>query len=273
VSLSIECEHVGFAYDEGGHVLPAVVDVSLSVGPGASMALLGATGAGKSTLLQLVRGLLKPELGLVRLDGVAPGETGYAERRRQIGLVFQMPEMQLFAMSAKEDVAFGPRQLGWAPHEVDEAVQQALEQVGLPPEQFGARHPYSLSGGEQRRLALAGVLAMRPRVLLLDEPFASLDPGARRELGDVLRTLLATGMSMVLATHDVDQAWALCDERVVLSAGRVVAAGSWEFGNGGEEALERHRLRTPSLVELWRRLGRQTSGAPRSAAEAAEELS
>jgi energy-coupling factor transporter ATP-binding protein EcfA2 len=273
VSLSVECEHLSFAYDDGGRVLPALVDVSLSVRPGASVALLGATGAGKSTLLQLVRGLLEPEMGLVRLDGVAPGEAGYAALRREIGLVFQMPEMQLFAMSAKEDVAFGPRQLGWAPQEVDNAVGQALERVGLPPEEFGARHPYSLSGGEQRRLALAGVLAMRPRVLLLDEPFASLDPGARRELGDVLRTLLATGMSMVLATHDVDQAWALCDERVILSGGRVVAAGSWEFGTGGEEALERHRLRTPSLVELWWRLGRQTSGAPRSAAEAAEELS
>ncbi len=273
MSLSIECEHLSFAYDEGGHVLPAVVEVSLSVKPGASVALLGATGAGKSTLLQLVRGLLEPEMGLVRLDGVAPGEAGYAEHRREIGLVFQMPEMQLFAMSANEDVAFGPRQLGWGPQDVDEAVRQALEQVGLPPEQFGSRHPYSLSGGEQRRLALAGVLAMRPRLLLLDEPFASLDPGARRELGAVLRALLATGMGMVLATHDVDQAWALCDERVILSKGRVVAAGPWEFGAGGEEALERHRLRAPSLVELWRRLGRATSTAPKSAVQAAEDLS
>jgi energy-coupling factor transport system ATP-binding protein len=271
VSLSIECEHLSFAYDEGGHVLPAVVEVSLSVKPGASVALLGATGAGKSTLLQLVRGLLEPEMGLVRLDGVAPGEAGYAEHRREIGLVFQMPEMQLFAMSANEDVAFGPRQLGWGPQDVDEAVRQALEQVGLPPEQ--SRHPYSLSGGEQRRLALAGVLAMRPRLLLLDEPFASLDPGARRELGAVLRALLATGMGMVLATHDVDQAWALCDERVILSKGRVVAAGGWGFGAGGEEALERHRLRAPSLVELWRRLGRATSTAPKSAVQAAEDLS
>ena len=244
-------------------MLPAIVDVSMSVRPGASVALLGATGAGKSTLLQLVRGLLEPEMGLVRLDGVAPGEAGYAERRRA-----DRPRVPDARDAALRHECPGGCRLRPAPAGLGASTtwtrpsRKPWNRSGLPPEQFGARHPYSLSGGEQRRLALAGVLAMRPRVLLLDEPFASLDPGARRELGAVLRALLATGMGMVLATHDVDQAWALCDERVVLSAGRVVAAGDWGFGAGGEEALERHRLRVPCLVELWRRLGRATSAAP-----------
>ena len=114
------------------------------------------------------------------LDGSAAARPDYAELQRQVGLVFQTPELQLFAASAREDVAFGPRRLGWPEADVAAAVDEALELVGLPPERFGGRHPYALSGGEQRRLALAGVLAMRPRLLLLDEPFVSLDPATRR---------------------------------------------------------------------------------------------
>lgn len=270
--MRLACRGVTFSYEEGREAVPAVHDVAFELGAGGSLALLGASGAGKSTLLQLVRGLDEPEAGTVVLDGVEPDGDGYAGLRREIGLVFQIPELQLFAPSAREDVAFGPRRLGWSDERIREAVSAALQLVGLPSEAFGDRHPYALSGGEQRRLALAGVLAMQPRLLLLDEPFVSLDPGTRRQLAEILRRLKAQGVTIVLATHDVDLAWSLCDEALVLSEGAVAACGAWEFGAAGGDLLVRNRLREPFLVELWRRLGRDLATAPRTAAEAAEML-
>lgn len=270
--MSLACEAVAFSYEEGRQKLPALRDVTFGLAPGGSLALLGASGAGKSTLLQVVKGLDEVEAGAVVLDGFRPGDAGYALARRQAGLVFQTAELQLFADSAREDVAFGPRRLGWEEAPVSEAVDEAMELVGLPPAAFGKRHPYALSGGERRRLALAGVLAMKPRLLLLDEPFVSLDPRTRGDLVEVLRRLRASGVTIVLATHDVDLAWALCDEHLVLRGGEVVAAGAWDFGpSGGLDAAG--RLREPFLVQLWRRLGRDPGVAPRTVAEAAEALS
>jgi len=270
--MTLACRGVSFSYEEARAPIPALRDVGFELSAGRSLALLGASGSGKSTLLQVVKGLDAPEAGEVLLDDSGSPDAGYADLRRQVGLVFQTPELQLFAASAREDVAFGPRRLGWPEAEVTAAVDVALELVGLPPEQFGGRHPYALSGGEQRRLALAGVLAMRPRLLLLDEPFVSLDPVTRRELARILTRLRADGVTLVLATHDVDLAWALCDELLVLDAGRVAAAGPWDVGEAGRELLAASRLREPFLVELWRRLGRDPATAPRTAAAAAEAL-
>jgi energy-coupling factor transport system ATP-binding protein len=270
--MSLECRAVGFSYAEAVAPIPALHEVSFSLAAGGSLALLGPSGSGKSTLLQVVKGLDAPEEGAVVLDGAGAGEPGYADLQKQIGLVFQTPELQLFAASAREDVAFGPRRLGWDEDAVAVAVEEALDLVDLPPGRFGNRHPYALSGGEQRRLALAGVLAMRPRLLLLDEPFVSLDPVTRRELATILSRLRAGGVTLVLVTHDVDLAWALCDELLLLDAGRVAAAGVWEPGEAGRELLAASRLREPFLVELWRRLGRDPRQAPRTYAEAAEAL-
>jgi energy-coupling factor transporter ATP-binding protein EcfA2 len=156
---------------------------------------------------------------------------------------------------------------------VRSTVDTALDVVGLPAARFADRHPYALSGGEQRRLALAGVLAMKPRLLLLDEPFVSLDPGTRRQLVGILQRLKAAGVTLLLATHDVDLAWALCDELLVLGEGRLVAAGPWDFSPDGGHLLAANRLREPFFVELWRRLGRDPQRAPRNAADAALALS
>jgi energy-coupling factor transporter ATP-binding protein EcfA2 len=270
--MSLSCRAVGFSYQESQAAIPALRDVSFELAPGRALALLGATGSGKSTLLQVVKGLDVPEAGGVLLDGAGAGDAAYSGLQREVGLVFQTPELQLFAASAREDVAFGPRRLGWPEAEVSAAVDEALTLVDLPPERFGGRHPYALSGGEQRRLALAGVLAMRPRLLLLDEPFVSLDPATRRELAAILSRLRGDGVTLVLATHDVDLAWALCDELLLLDEGRVAAAGPWEPGDGGRELLAASRLREPFLVELWRRLGRDPREAPRTYAAAAEAL-
>lgn len=271
MGMSLDCAGVSFSYREAGVPIPALREVSFSLRAGGSLALLGASGAGKSTLLQVVRGLDDPEAGAVVLDGAGPEDALYAAAQRQAGLVFQRAELQLFAASAREDVAFGPRRLGWTDEQVVAAVDEALELVGLPPSEFADRHPYALSGGEQRRLALAGVLAMRPRLLLLDEPFVSLDPRTRRELVGILSRLKAAGVTLVLATHDVDLAWMLCDEHLVLSGGEVVASGAWDFGASGGLSAE-GRLREPFYVQLWRRLGRDPAAAPRTADDAAEAL-
>ena len=268
--MGLRCEGVSFAYDEGGTPVPALEGVTFAAEPGATVALLGPSGSGKSTLLQVLRGLLEPPQGRVELDGVERRDPQAAQRQREVGLVFQMPELQLFAASAAQDVAFGPRQLGWTDETVEAAVDAALEVVGLPLAEFGERHPYSLSGGEQRRLALAGVLAMRPRALLLDEPFVSLDPASRRDLSAVVSRLAELGTTVLLATHDIDVAWGLCREAVVLDRGRVVAAGRW--GAGEDVAVDSGPLHAPLLVELWRRLGRDAAEAPRTARQAAEAL-
>jgi energy-coupling factor transporter ATP-binding protein EcfA2 len=270
--MSLSCRDVSFSYEEARAPIPALRDVSFSLRAGGSLALMGASGSGKSTLLQAIRGLDAPESGAVLLDDAGPADARYADLQREVGLVFQAPELQLFAATAREDVAFGPRRLGWPDEQVASAVDAAFELVGLPPARFAERHPYALSGGEQRRLALAGVLAMRPRLLLLDEPFVSLDPGTRRQLVGILERLKAAGVTLVLATHDVDLAWALCDELVVLGEGRVAAAGPWDLSSAGSRLLAANRLREPFLVELWRRLGRDPQLAPRTTAQAAEVL-
>jgi len=270
--MGLSCRGVSFSYDLGGTALPALRDVSFELSAGGSLALLGASGAGKTTLLQVLRGLDRAERGAVLLDGVEPDGAAYADLQREVGLVFQAAELQLFAATARDDVAFGPRRLGWPEADVTTAVEAALDLAGLPAGDFGERHPYSLSGGEQRRLALAGVLAMRPRLLLLDEPFVSLDPGTRCDLVAVLERLKAGGVTLLLATHDVDLAWSLCDQRLLLADGRVEAVGDWDFAGAGGSLLAANRLREPFLVELWRRLGRAPESAPRTAAEAAEAL-
>jgi energy-coupling factor transporter ATP-binding protein EcfA2 len=271
--MSLACGDVSFSYEEARAPIPALRDISFQLRAGGSLALMGASGSGKSTLLQVVRGLDAPESGAVLLDGAGLGDVRFAALQREVGLVFQAPELQLFASTARDDVAFGPRRLGWPEKQVTAAVDAALDVVGLPPSRFAERHPYALSGGEQRRLALAGVLAMRPRLLLLDEPFVSLDPGTRRQLVGILERLKASGVTLLLATHDVDLAWALCDELLVLEGGRLAAAGPWDFSPAGARLLAANRLRQPFFVELWRRLGRDPQFAPRSATEAAEALS
>ncbi len=268
--MALACEHICFRYGDAHDFIAALHEVSFELAAGGSLALLGASGSGKSTLLQVIRGLDRPESGAVLLDGLGDSDPAFAARCADVGLVFQLSELQLFASTAHDDVAFGPRRRGLP--DADELARAAMERVGLPPDEFGARHPFTLSGGEQRRLALAGVLAMRPRLLLLDEPFVSLDPGSRSDLLRILGQLKEEGVTLVLATHDIDIAWALCDELLILREGSVAAVGRWDFADAGR-LFTQNRLQEPFLVHLWRRLGRDPAAAPRTIAAAAEELS
>ncbi|MEW6749539.1 MAG: energy-coupling factor transporter ATPase [Candidatus Latescibacterota bacterium] len=218
----VEAEGVEHVYDRG---LPtrqvALRGADLRVPPGAIVALIGPSGSGKTTLAQHLNGLLRPDRGRILLEGQDIWGLDLPRLRQRVGLVFQFPELQLFEETVARDVAFGPRNLGYPPARVDELVEAALEEVGLPPAQFAGRSPLALSGGERRRVALAGVLAMDPEVLVLDEPTAGLDPRAALSLQQVLARLRRQGRTLVLVTHDMDLVAGLATHVAVLVEGRV----------------------------------------------------
>jgi energy-coupling factor transport system ATP-binding protein len=223
--VSLRSSDAGFVYGQGaGYEQRALEDVSLEVRPRELALVLGATGSGKSTLLRLCAGLLTPTSGTVEVDGVST--TGAAGRtlRGRVGLVFQNPEAQLFAESVLEDVAFGPRNLGASAEEARQAAADALGAVGLDPDAYGSRSPFALSGGEARRVAVAGVLAMKPAYLLLDEPTAGLD-GSGRAAVLLAVTEMRRDAGVVVVTHDPEEWLGVADTVLVLSAGSPVFSG------------------------------------------------
>ncbi|HEV2359856.1 MAG TPA: energy-coupling factor transporter ATPase [bacterium] len=225
----IRCERLSYVYHRGTPFeTGAVDDVSLEIRAGEAVGIIGATGSGKSTLVQHFNALLRPTHGRVYLDAVDVNAREVDQRRvrQQIALLFQYPEHQLFEETVAADVAFGPRNLGLGAEEVRDGVAHALRLVGLDPERFGPRSPFTLSNGEMRRTAIAGLLAMRPRMLILDEPTAGLDPAGRRDiLGHIARLRRDAGLTLVLVTHSMDAIAALCDRVMVLDHGRLVADG------------------------------------------------
>ena len=205
----------------------ALCDVSLTVEPGEFLGVAGHTGSGKSTLIQHMNGLVHPTCGRVTADGADLAEKEVASRvRSQVGLVFQYPENQLFANTVYDDVAFGPRNMKLDEAEVDRRVREAMELVGLDLDAIGERSPFDLSGGQQRRVAFAGVLAMEPELLVLDEPVAGLDPLSRADFLALIARFHARGMTVVMVSHSMEDLAALSDRILVLSEGRVFALGT-----------------------------------------------
>lgn len=207
----------------------ALENVSFQVEDGACVGIIGVNGSGKSTLAQHLNGLLRPTSGRVVVQGIDLAAKGadLAKLRRMVGLVFQSPETQLFAPTVFEDVAFGPRQLGMRETKVKHVAEEALRLVGLPAETFAQRHPFSLSGGQMRRAALAGVLAMEPSVLVLDEPTAGLDGEGRAELYGALQRLREERqVTILLVSHDMSEVAALADHILALHQGRLALEGS-----------------------------------------------
>jgi cobalt/nickel transport system ATP-binding protein len=242
VTPAIELRHLSFHYDDA---TLAFQDVSLCVAEGESVALIGPNGAGKSSLLLHVIGLL-PELGQghgegeVFLFGERLRQDNLAAVRRQVGLLFQDPDDQLFCPTVGEDVAFGPRQLGLRGEELKQSVARALAEVGLAG--FERRLPHKLSGGEKRRVGLAGLLAYGPRVLLFDEPTSGLDPRARRQLISILRSLHSTRLS---ATHDLALVAETCTRAILLDGGRVIADGPAKPLLRDDDLMMAHGLEVP----------------------------
>jgi energy-coupling factor transport system ATP-binding protein len=237
----------------------ALRGVDLVVYPGEVVGLVGPTGSGKSTLLQHLNGLLRPQAGRVVVDGMDLGDsrTDLRAVRRKVGLLFQSPEDQLFERYVADDVAYGPLQYGLPPEEVRARVRRAMLAVGLPPEAYADRPTFALSGGERRRVALAGVLALDPQVLVLDEPLAGLDPAGRRLLASLLEEWCAQeGRAIVWASHSMDEVARSADRMYLLAEGRVIREGTPREIFGDAELLLEHGLDVPAVTWVLRELAR-----------------
>lgn len=223
--MRIELCDVRYVYAPGTPFeVEALRGVSLAVEPHEVLGVVGGTGSGKSTLAQHLNLLLAPTSGEVLVDGVNARGLARGELRKRVGLVFQFPEAALFAPTVREDVAFAPRRLGLSDEQVEKRVGEALGALGAG--HLAERSPFALSGGEQRRVAIAGVLAMGPEVLVLDEPTAGLDPATREGLLDVVRALREGGVSVVVVSHDLDEVAEVADRVCVLERGEVRALGT-----------------------------------------------
>ena len=222
--MPVAFEQVSFSYDGERDALE---DIDLVVDDGEFLGVIGHTGSGKSTLVQLMNALLVPTAGRVLVDGMDTRERKLRRKvRTTVGLAFQYPETQLFANTVAEDVAFGPRNLDLPDGEVDRRVREALERVGMDYAEVAQRSPFDLSGGQQRRVALAGILAMEPRVLVLDEPAAGMDPATVSEIRAYLRELNDQGLTIVLVSHSMDDVAELCSRIIVLDHGTLHMQGT-----------------------------------------------
>ncbi len=232
-------ENLSYSYADGTQALRGV---NLSIKATERVALIGANGSGKSTLQLHLNGILMPQEGAVIIGELPVVSKNLQPIRNFVGMVFQNPDDQLFMPTVWEDVAFGPMNLGLRDEPLKKQVLQAMAAVGIDPEVFGQRSTDNLSGGEKKRIAIAGVLAMNPQVLVFDEPSAQLDPRSRRQLIQLLQTLPLT---QLIATHDLDLALELCDRTVVLSQGQVVYDGETERVMNNPEFLVQHALESP----------------------------
>jgi cobalt/nickel transport system ATP-binding protein len=233
----LDVRGLAYAYPDGHQ---ALYGVDLRLDRGERVAMLGPNGAGKTTLVLHLNGILTAGAGSVSISGLEVTGRALREVRRRVGIVFQDPDDQLFMPTVRDDVAFGPRNLGLRGPALDAAVTRALEQVGMAA--YADRPPHHLSFGQRRRVAVATVLAMEPELLVLDEPSSNLDPASRRELADIVRSLDVT---VLMVTHDLPYALELCPRSVVLSGGVVVADGPTGVLLADQELMRAHRLELP----------------------------
>lgn len=228
--MSIDIKNICYTYMRGTPFeKKALDDVSVSIDKGEIVAVIGHTGSGKSTLVQHLNGLLKPDAGQVAVDDVnLAGKDAAAKKARQlVGMVFQYPEHQIFAETVYEDIAFGPRNRGFQTEEVDKQVREAMAFVGLDFETFAKRSPFQLSGGQMRRVAIAGVVAMNPDYLVLDEPSAGLDPRSRNAVfKEIMALHQSRGIAIVLVTHSMEEAVKYAKRLLVINQGKILFDGN-----------------------------------------------
>lgn len=244
--MSIQVENIFHTYNKGNpDEKVALKDVSFAVEDGEILGVIGHTGSGKSTMLQHLNGLLKPDRGRIVVSGTDITAQGIklTEIRKKVGLVFQYPEYQLFEETVAKDVAFGPRNLGMSEDEINKTVRKSLEMVGLSYEELSERSPFELSGGQKRRVAIAGVIAMKPDVLILDEPTSGLDPFAHKEVLNMIKKIHRESSGIIIfVSHNMRDIAAMSDKVLVMDRGSVLA-----FGKANEIFKQREMLRNAGL--------------------------
>lgn len=231
--MQLTFEQVTYSYGSSSsprEATPALSGVSFSVADGEFLGIIGHTGSGKSTLIQHINALLLPTSGKVTVDGVDTAADRASRRaiRAKVGVVFQYPEYQLFGNTVREDVAFGPKNRGLSSVEVDARVERAITRVGLDPADCLDKSPFDFSGGQRRRIALAGVLACEPHILVLDEPMAGLDPRGRHEILGYLKNLHDEGMTVIMVSHSMEDVSEMADRVLVMNGGKVFTEGTPE---------------------------------------------
>ncbi len=259
--MSIEVRDLRYVYNAGMPGETTALDgVSFDVHDGEILGVIGHTGSGKSTLLQHLNGLLKPASGQVYVDGqcITDGSVKLVDIRRKVGLVFQYPEYQLFEETVAKDVAFGPRNIGLSEDKIKTRIKAAIDLVGLDYDEVADVSPFELSGGQKRRVAIAGVIAMQPSVLILDEPTAGLDPEAHREILSMIDLIHESmGIIIIFVSHNMADVAAMSDRVLVMDHGRIVLEGTPRevFSHGDE--LSAMGLGVPPAREIMRRISRE----------------
>lgn len=247
----LEARNVCYSYSDGPEALR---ELCISIDEGRKVALVGPNGAGKSTLMLMFNGILRPTQGeiLFRGEPLKYNASALRDIRRKVGMVFQNPDDQLFAPTVYQDVAFGPSNLGFSKEKIERYVGYALSYVGL--EGYENRPPHHLSGGEKKRAAIAGVLAMEPEVMILDEPTSNLDPASSEEMMEMLDELNCSGKTMIISTHDVELAYRWADEVMLMENGRLLHRGPPSSAFLDQELIARARMKPPLVTEIYREL-------------------
>lgn len=256
--MGIILDNVSYTYQEGTPFASAALsDVSLTIEDGSYTAIIGHTGSGKSTILQLLNGLLVPTKGSVRVFETLITSTSINKQirqiRKQVGLVFQFAENQIFEETVLKDVAFGPQNFGVSVEEAEAIAREKLDLVGIDESLF-ERSPFELSGGQMRRVAIAGILAMEPKILVLDEPTAGLDPIGRKELMTLFKKLHQDGITIVLVTHLMDDVAEFADQVYVMEKGKLVKSGKPSLVFQNVEFMENIQLGVPKITRFAQRL-------------------
>lgn len=264
--MSIVLENVSFSYSSKTPLeTPALRDINLRIEKGEFVGILGEKGAGKSTLMKLFNGLLKPETGTVSVDGLDPSSR---EAKRRIGMVFQQAADQLFCRTIYEEIAFGPLNFGYSKKETEERVYEALEAVSLDRTSL-SRDPFSLSGGEMQRVALASALALRPDYLVLDEPITGLDPAGKKEILEALKKIKDSGTAVITVTHNLKGFFPLLERIVLIREGRI------HFQGSREKYLETGCVPLPPIASMMKELrarGMPVNPAAFTVEDALEEI-
>lgn len=246
-NIQLSTENLSFTYPDGTRALK---NINIEIEKGEKVAIIGPNGAGKSTLFSHFNGLTEPTSGCVKIEGkpISFDKDELLKVRQKVGIVFQDPNDQLFAPTVKEDIAFGPMNLGLSYDEVEKRVEDALKMVGM--ENYEDKTPHHLSGGQQKRIAIAGIIAMKPELMILDEPTAGLDPDGVEKVLNIMNQLNEEGMTLIISSHDIDMISKYADKIFVLYNGEIIESGNKNKIFSDMELLKKAHLRTPITTEI-----------------------